>query len=249
MWAALEIRSFVEASKLINDDLLKKKLNDIADNTPIDEFFVVVFILGASILTLSLLGYCGAAGERRYLLNCYALILVIILLLEDVAMFSAVIYRSQAEKTIKDAMKTTLNNYGNYTEKSNRNGITVMWDHIMATFECCGVDNSTDFQYAKKWVNTSEKVVPDACCILNNKTTIEVKYTNCTTNLTEENSYKDKGCYDSLAGEIEKHTGVPILIGTLFVLSQALGIVLACRLSLSLLIRQVEYLWNVGTCD
>jgi hypothetical protein len=244
MWAALDKRSFVEAIKLINDDLLKEKLNDIVDNTPLGRFSLVLVILGASILTLSLLGYFGAAGERRYLLNCYAMILLIILLLEVAAAYAAVVYKSEAENTIKDAMKTTLNNYLYSIEKSNNSGITLMWDRIMANFECCGVDNSTDFEDAKKWVGASDMVVPDACCLLNNKTTIEVNDTMCTTNPTEENSYKDKGCYDSLAGEIEKHTGIPILIVTLFVLSQALGMVLAYRVCKSALICKAEYLWN-----
>lgn len=245
MWAALDKRSFVEAIKLIDEDLLKEKLNDIVDKTPIGKFSLVLIILGASILTLSLLGYFAAAGERRYLLNCYAMILVIILLLEVSAAYAVLVYKRVAEDTIKDAMKTTLNNYGYSVEKSNSNGVTLLWDRIMASFECCGVDNATDFEDAKNWVNATDMVVPDACCFLNDKVTIEVNDTTCTSNPTEENSYKDKGCYDSLAREVEKHTGIPVLIGTLFVLSQALGIVLACRLCKSALIRKVQCLWNV----
>jgi hypothetical protein len=244
MWTGFNKLSFVEYFKLINEDLLKEKLNDILDATPIGQFSLVLVILGASIIIISLLGYFAAAGERRYCLNCYAMILLIMLMLEVAASFAAVVYRSEAEDALRDVMKTTLSKYEYSDEKSKSNGITLMWDRIMVNFECCGVVNATDFEDAENWFNVTDMVVPHACCVLKNKVTIEVNDTTCTTNPTEQNSYIAKGCYDSLLARIEKYTGIPILIAAVWILSQAVCISLACSLCKSALIRKAKCLWT-----
>jgi tetraspanin-18 len=59
-------------------------------------------------------------------------------------------------------LKSSINKYYAAREKDT---VTLMWDYIMASMKCCGVDSYEDFRESKKWTE-GNKSVPEACCIL-----------------------------------------------------------------------------------
>merc|ERR1712042_273158 len=84
------------------------------------------------------------------------------------------------------------------------------WNFIMATFQCCGVDNHTDMHRAKNWdrrmfLNGYQylKEIPLACCqheidVLANKKFGALTDKNCTIRPTERNSHIDRPCWPSI---------------------------------------------------
>jgi tetraspanin-18 len=247
LWAGFDRRSFVEVTGVIKDEVLISRLNDIADATILGKTSIVVVVFGTIILILSLLGYIAAAGERRYLLNCYATILIAMVMMETATACAAVVYKNAAETTIKNALRAFLKKYSHMNYRGKRDGLTLMWDRIMADYECCGIYNFTDFRDDSDWMVPGLKVVPESCCILKDKVNITANDTACTMKPTVLNSHKDKGCYEAVTVTLVKHTDIPILIAAVLLLSQVTGIILASRLSQTLIISTAEDMWGYNT--
>jgi hypothetical protein len=236
MWAVFDISSFVHATYLTGDELLTRNINDIVNGTPLGKVPGVLVTVGAVTLVLSFIGYIAAAGERRHLLICYATILAIIVLLEIVAGFTVLASRNKARNVIKEAIKTTFNKYDHWHYKQDTKGITIMWDRIMTNFQCCGVDNYTDFKIIRDWHWSPQMKVPESCCISG-----DVLH-NCTEHPTELNSNLNKGCYNFIVAEIKKYTAISILTATVLLFSQLMGSVLAFYLSQLHFVSKVKHL-------
>lgn len=55
---------------------------------------------------------------------------------------------------------------------------------------CCGINDYQDFDSSQNWLeNRGTNIVPDACCILADKSLMIPKDANCTRNPTDANSY------------------------------------------------------------
>jgi hypothetical protein len=246
LWAGFDKRSFVDVTGVIKDKVLISRLNDIADATILGKVSIIIAVLGTMILILSLLGYIAAAGERRYLLNCYATILIVMTTMEAATACASVFYKNEAETTVKDALMACLKKYNPMKQRSKKDGLILMWESIMANYKCCGIYNFTDFE-DKLDMPIGHPKVPESCCIKRNDA-------NCTLNPTVLNSYKDKGCYEAVTVELVKHIDAPILIAAVLILSQVTGIILASRLSHTLLISTAKDMWGyhrreVGVLD
>jgi hypothetical protein len=241
MWSAFDKRSFVNATGLLRDEVLISKLNDITDSTLLGKTPIAIVVFGVTIIFFSLFGYIAAAGERRYLLHSYAGTLLTLLFIEVVAVSAAIAYQDEVVTAVKDTFRAFLKQYSHMNYRDNRDGLTLMWDRLMANYECCGVYNYTDFQQDSDWIAPGVMVVPKSCCILKDKVKIiPVNSAACTMRPTMENSYKDIGCYDVVSAEIGKHLHEPFIIACLLVLSEAAGIILACSLGQRLLILKVK---------
>jgi hypothetical protein len=243
MWAILDSASFFHAARLTDDQLITYKLNDILDGTPLRKIPPILFTAGAIIILFSSLGYFAAAGERKHLLICYSTTILIIMVMEIIAGCIAIASKNEMRIAIRETIKTTFSKYDYWYQRQDRNGLTLMWDRIMEKFQCCGVDNSTDFLFILDWHTTEHMKVPEACC---NFTVI--KYTqqnrdNCVILPTTVNSYKDKGCYNSIVAVIKKYTTILLLMVIALLLSQIMGMFLAFLLFLHLqFISKVKHL-------
>lgn len=60
----------------------------------------------------------------------------------------------------------------------------------MAQFQCCGVNSYTDFDTSPSWIsNRGPRTVPEACCILTDKTLITPRDPSCIYSPSDANSY------------------------------------------------------------
>jgi tetraspanin-18 len=241
-WAGFDKRSFIDYTGWIEDIKIKEKISDIADETPLGKAPILMVILGAIILLLNLLGCCAAAVESRCLLTCYAMMLLIIMLMEIAAGPAAVFYRNEARNYIKAAMKSTLAEYAHFLSRKDKEGVTLLWNSIMVNYECCGVDNYTDLHHSKNWENPEDPKITIECCILKDTKELVARDSTCIKNPTEENSYMNKGCYNSLAAEVENYNTVPTLILCLLTVSLAMGMILAFCLCQSITAFKVKEL-------
>jgi hypothetical protein len=242
LWAGFDKRSFIDYTGWVEDKAVKDKISDIADETPLGRAPIILVIFGAMLLILSILGCIAAIGESRCLLTCYAMILLTFMLMEIATAGAAIGYRNEAKDYIKANMKSTLLQYVHPASREDKNGITFMWDRIMANYECCGVDNFTDLEQSKYWITNSTIKIPSACCILRDKKSIFPQDFKCANNPTEENSNMNKGCYNALAAEVENYNTVPMLVVSVLAVGQAMGIILAFSLCQSITVFKVKKL-------
>ncbi|PSN33262.1 hypothetical protein C0J52_22119 [Blattella germanica] len=163
----------------------------ITQPTVIEQAAYILIAAAAFMFLVSFLGYCGALRESRCLLTCYGIFLIIILLMEITAGGLAAAYKEEAEKETRNFLKSSINKY--YAAKE-KDAVTLMWDYIMATLKCCGVDNYEDFQDSRKWT-LGNKTVPEACCVLEGDIAkFQPKIKSCPYNPMDTNSYWKKVC-------------------------------------------------------
>ena len=60
-----------------------------------------------------------------------------------------VVYRHQADQELRAGLVRSISS--SYTTASHRDPVTLSWDLVMASMQCCGVDNYTDFHSAAKF--------------------------------------------------------------------------------------------------
>lgn len=146
----------------------------------------------------------------------------------------SVAYRPKAEQQTREILKSTIVDY--YRTPQSPDTVTLMWDHLQTAFQCCGVNNYTDYGSVKspEWIQSGHKI-PESCCILDG-TPVNLKPVSptCTTNPTTTNSYMYKGCFDALVTYIVVHLDIVIGVAVVLVLLELVGIVMAFCLSKSL---------------
>jgi len=248
-WLAADKASFINltlnitansaspVSSVINDDA-KEILKDFVEPAVIEQAAYILIAIGAFVLIISILGYCGALKESRVLLTAYGIFLIIIFLLQIALILLCTLYKPQADHHTKGFLKSTLERY--YTTESQRNAVTLSWDHVMAQMSCCGVDGYKDFEKARPFMDevaregTGAKV-PPACCMLQgdrNPLLITPMEPNCIKSPSESNSFLHTGCYDKLNSHITDNLDLVIGAVVGVAAAQLLAIVFAfclCR--------------------
>ena len=202
---------------VLEDKYIKKELDNIVFelNTDISYPFI---ILGGITLAISVCGFCGASkGSKPLLLVYRALISSIVL--SQICIFLFLIEGNFLHKNVKERLK-------NSATKSNTEGTAYakLWDAANAGLQCCGVDSFQDFGYNSNATQSCCKLDMDVTLnvwmkILNR--TIDANYVkdkNCLdwNQLSDENSYKDQGCYGKVIQYLTNeylHLTITIFIG------------------------------------
>ncbi|XP_052122293.1 tetraspanin-18 [Frankliniella occidentalis] len=217
-WYAADSASIVKLVHTI-ENTQGQKLPDLTASA------YILIAAGAFVFIISFLGYCGAVRESRCLLSTYGVLLVLILIMEVAAGVIAAAYKDQATTETKGLLKATI--VKNYTINDN-DTVTFVWNHLMAQLRCCGVDGYRDFAEAEQWKGYTQKVVPEACCMLQDPVSdIKPVSSSCVYNPSEANSYMMKGCYQALGDWLNQHINVVIGVGVGLGLVQLFAIFLA----------------------
>lgn len=222
----------VKISGAISQDA-QQILEDFVEPAVIEQSAYILLAVGAFILIISILGYCGALKESRVLLTAYGIFLIIIFLLQITLIVLVTVYKPQADQHTKTFLKETVEKY--YTTESQRNAVTLSWDHIMAQMSCCGVDSYRDFEKARPFVDNvaiegTGYIVPPSCCKLqdqSNPLLIQPKDPNCPKNPRDDNSFLNTGCYDKLQKNIADNLDLAIGAVAVVAAAQLLAIIFA----------------------
>jgi len=175
----------------------------------LDQSAYILIAIGAFIFFISFLGYCGSLQESRVLLTTYGVFLIIIFALQIAGIVLTVVYRSQADEHGRFLLKESLSR--SYTMGSSRNTITLAWDLVMSSMECCGLNNYTDFTQARLFVAAARKEgigrkVPDACCIQEeSRSLLHPANKDCAVAPSTSNSYAFQGCYHTFLHTVSQH--------------------------------------------
>jgi len=160
------------------------------------------------------------------LLSLYGVCIIILLVLEIVVFCFAVIYKDVAKDEAQTFLRSTIRDYRTSAKESN--GETLMWNQLMARMECCGVNSYDDFESSQYWLdNKGSRTVPEACCMLTDKTLLKPVDSNCPYSPSDSNSYYMKGCYDSLINYLDYNKNLVIGVSSGLILIQLFAAFLA----------------------
>jgi len=195
----------------------------------LDKCGISFIIFGGVMFLISFMGCCSAIKHIRFALVVYSLVLLFLLLTEiGVGIFSAIYankFKDYLSPTLKDSIK-----YEYYGDMQNKTGISISWDSIMYNFECCGINNVTDFnQDGNVWTERNNSIIPRACCSYVNKKVDwsgvipnSVNYPECAFNPNNNISHYQIGCYDKIQNYVSQYA--TIAIGSGLIASCILGV-------------------------
>ncbi|KAG8232284.1 hypothetical protein J437_LFUL011224 [Ladona fulva] len=227
IWLHVDKESFISFTQRTQNPTLQL----FGRTTVVEQAAYILIAAGAFIFIISFFGYCGAIRESRCLLLSYAVFLFLILVLEVTAGGLAAGYREKAEEKAKDFLKSSIKDY--YSTKDKEDAVTLMWNYLMATLSCCGVDSYKDFQLSDRWREGNQKV-PNQCCVLQpdgpDPALYKPRDPHCPNVPTATNSYYETGCYQAFLSWVNEHTDIVIGVVIGLGVIQIIGICLACCL-------------------
>ncbi|WAR05009.1 hypothetical protein MAR_020378 [Mya arenaria] len=103
-----------------------------------------LIIGGLVLVALSFMGCCGACCKFKLFLWIYALVILVFVLIEVVAI--GILYGKP--DIVKGQAKTSLSKYEGLASSEVT---SLAWNVIMIQFKCCGIDSYKDFAEATSW--------------------------------------------------------------------------------------------------
>ncbi|KAM3961787.1 CD63 antigen [Aphomia sociella] len=133
----------------------------LEDNFLSPAMFVIV--IGIMMLFVSLFGCIGAMKESTCLVNIFAVILSIVLVLELAAAIAAYSLRSQISYMLNDKLTLTMPYYYDNIE------VQESFDYIQSRMNCCGVNTYLDWGEVDPpagitGISIDNITVPNSCC-------------------------------------------------------------------------------------
>ncbi|KAK0057581.1 23 kDa integral membrane protein [Biomphalaria pfeifferi] len=117
--------------------------DDIANVPMVHEVGLALFILGMIFTILAFLGCCGSCSSCcKILLIGFALVMILLMIAEIVVCSLFFVKDSPLHSNVRTQLKKELKNY---KENDTNDAFSQTMNLIQVYFECCGVDNSTDY--------------------------------------------------------------------------------------------------------
>ncbi|XP_014368155.2 CD63 antigen [Papilio machaon] len=139
-----------------------------------------IIVIGVIMLFVSLFGCIGALKESTCLVNIFAVILSVVLVLEVAAAITAYAMRAQVSEMLDDNLRSTLPYYYEKPE------IEAAFDFAQSRLNCCGVDSYLDWGEVETpsgitGISVANITVPNSCCAQSRYTEIEgLEIAECT---------------------------------------------------------------------
>ena len=176
----------------------------------------LAIIAGATTFVIAFCGCCGAWFQSKCLLTTYLVSIVLVMILEIGAGTLAFTFRRTFSETLKQEL---LDGIEKRYLLNDSNGMKATWDQIQTRFDCCGVNNYTDWYKISAW--PEEEWVPDSCCIPfvnktfiddiidsendNNNDVDDVSQRQCGRNSDDVFRYRKHGCFLKIRGFVIKN--------------------------------------------
>jgi hypothetical protein len=152
MWASAGAFIFVGAYALhVGGDF-----NHVATNSHVFIPAVVSLSLGVAIFVIALIGCFACTLDNKVMLAIFFALLTIVFMGQISCLICGVVYRSRLEDSLTDVLKKELNDY--LDDPPIRNELDFIQEH----FECCGVNNYTDWYQTKYYQQNG--TLPNSCC-------------------------------------------------------------------------------------
>ncbi|NP_001134048.1 Leukocyte surface antigen CD53 [Salmo salar] len=173
-----------------------------------------LFITGIIITCVSFLGFLGALKENRCLLITFFILLFILMLVELTVACLLLVFEREIDRFLKKDLTESLMKSRESAQGGNSTMNTDDWDIIQRTFQCCGINNTSDWK----------DKVPKSCC----------SESQCGPG---QPVYWKAGCYSKLTVWFEENflvTGVGVIVLCIIeVLGMCFSMTLFCHISRS----------------
>ncbi|XP_060078878.1 tetraspanin-18-like [Ylistrum balloti] len=223
-------------------------VDDVVTPSLIETAAYVFIGLGGFVFITSLMGFCGACCENNKCLIIYIVIVGTILLAQGTAVVLSVIYKDQFETYARDNLKALQQTrYKGPYDTSDI--VSLAFDIAHIYFQCCGVDNGTEYASISNWNTTyaydagggsyvvGVATIPATCCEFSNMalfpsdiTGFLNSMTNNTCPITQSSSYSSKGCYEAIKDRFSQYFNIVIGVGAGIAGMELLGVIAACCL-------------------
>lgn len=233
-----------------NADFITSKASDLLTEIRLDELNVdlssvlnsiaLIFIIaGAFILLVGFLGCAGACCKFRPLLVIYAIIVLLLFILQVAAVAVTLTMRSSVDKVLKTALNDTL--VKKYKGDNSTETLSIAFNNMFFKFKCCGVDDYMDVKLATNWnrnytVNGNSYTLetPIHCCKdLGNEFPPQMPNDlTCATNPTQANSNYKTSCYEKMEEFLKLYGTILVVIGIIVWVVEIICIIFAfciCR--------------------
>ncbi|XP_053311582.1 CD63 antigen [Spea bombifrons] len=172
---------------------------------------IVIIAVGVIIFLISFFGCCGAAKENYCMVTTFAVLMVLIFLVEIAAAIAGYVLRDKVRVAFEDTFIDSMKKYN--TTKD----VTDAVNSLQQEFHCCGGNSSSDWAKYGPYANSS--VVPDSCC--------RTPSVGCGKNAS--NIYTE-GCVEEIASSIKKNVAIVAGVALGIAFFEILGIIFACCL-------------------
>ncbi|XP_052805045.1 CD63 antigen-like [Mya arenaria] len=234
-------------SDVIDDEKIVSTLNEVQINnlklgSLASSLPVILIVIGVIVLIISGLGVFGACCKNRCMLVVYAIIVLLLLILQIAAIALFAIMKSKVEDEVQGKLSNSLEK--KYKGVSSTEEISKGWDLIFINFQCCGVkavvptavSNDQEFYSGEAdsfWARkTLSDKVPASCCVAATQENFATYTEDACTQLTDASKYRTKGCYQAIKDYILKYQAAAIGIGVALLIIELIGIIFAfvlCR--------------------
>ncbi|XP_059812031.1 CD63 antigen isoform X2 [Hypanus sabinus] len=168
---------------------------------------IVIIIVGVVINFVAFFGCCGAWNENYCMITTFAVLLVLIFLVEIAAAIAGYVFKDKIRDAFEKSFNQTMERYNQTTS----NDI----DNWQEQFHCCG---SADYH---DWLLPLNNTVPDSCCKHVSK--------DCGKDVTAANIYT-RGCVQLINDWLKNNIVIVAGVALGIALFQLLGIIFACVL-------------------
>ncbi|XP_054153087.1 tetraspanin-9-like [Oppia nitens] len=120
----------------------------------------LAIIVGCLTFFVAFCGCCGSWFQNKCLLTTYLVSIVVLMILEISVGTLSFAFRRQLTNTLREEL---LDGIRNKYVLNDTKGILETWDQIQVNFNCCGVNNYTDWYSINAWPD--KEWVPNTCCI------------------------------------------------------------------------------------
>ncbi|XP_001601564.1 CD151 antigen [Nasonia vitripennis] len=176
---------------------------------------IVLIIAGTIVFIIAFLGCYGAIKEHYNLLIVFAVALLVIFIIELAVGIAAAVFKNDFDGAMRQALQDSMSRYSDTSSESDK----MAWDKVQMKFECCGIDNPSDWQTADP--SKFSRGLPPSCC----KT-----YTASPCSASPYESFS-KGCFTELQMKVQKNAKILIGVGIGIAFVEVAGIILACFLA------------------
>lgn len=174
----------------------------------------LLIVTGSTMMVVGAIACFCSSTDSSVLLYILGAVFFIVFGLILATSITGYVYRDNLKGQLHRSLNESLQEYGNNSlvEKD--------WDRIQTHFECCGVDNSEDWQQSN-WHQTNQNLsFPDSCC----KT---LKHCD---NVAVDQIYK-QGCYPTILNMLTDNFSSLSLASFFISIFQLCGVTLAICLA------------------
>nr|XP_046267210.1 tetraspanin-1-like [Scatophagus argus] len=203
-------------------DVLNNLQNASSQLSQLANVSYLLIAVGAVLVVIGFLGCCGAVKESKCMLLTFFSIVLIIFIIEVAGAVVLFVFQGLADQLFRDVQdevrKSLQREYG------NEGSLTTIFNTTMEKFQCCGIQNYTDFDNSP-FNKENGGLYPETCC---NKT---VTLGDC--NLSEAEQSTVDNCLNKLVQLIEENAliiaAVALGIAALEIAAMVVSMVLYCQ--------------------